>query len=287
VSPGTPLADRLVDGTVDDDGTAPADAPRSPLTQPSSDPPGPAGARPLTGVAVREVLARLALFSQLDPEHLDVVHAGTRQRRLARGEVLFHAGEPCTAFFCVVSGQVKLTLSAPDGGEKVLEIISAGETFGEAVMFAGRPYPVSATALLGTVLLTIPATVVLDLVADDPIFARRMLAGMSVRLHTMINDVEAISLRTGTHRVVGLLLGLAGDPSADGPAGPYPVLPPVTVTLTAGKAVLASRLNLTPETFSRSLRELTAAGLITVRGRQIVLLDQAGLAAAAGAGPAG
>ena len=253
------------------------------MTKPPPGPAGPVGDSPLAGVAVREVLAGLALFSQLDPEHLDLVHAGTRQRRLARGEVLFHAGDPCTAFFCVASGQVKLTLSAPDGGEKVLEIISAGETFGEAVMFAGRPYPVSAIALLGTELLTIPATVVLDLVAGDPIFARRMLAGMSVRLHTMINDVEAISLRTGTQRVVGLLLALAGDRSADRAGGPVPV----TVTLGAGKAVLASRLNLTPETFSRSLRELSAAGLIAVRGRQIVLLDRAGLAAAAGAGPTG
>jgi CRP-like cAMP-binding protein len=227
-------------------------------------------------LAVREVLGRLPLFSHLGPEQVALVQAGTRQRRLSRGEVLFHAGEPCAAFFCVVTGQVKLTLSGSDGTEKVLEIISAGETFGEAVMFAGRPYPVSATALLGSVLLTIESAVVLELVARDPMFARRMLAGMSVRLHTMINDLESISLRTGTQRVVGLLLGLAGEREGSGP---------VTVTLPAGKAVLASRLNLTPETFSRSLRELSAADLIAVRGRRITLLDPTGLGTAAGTGP--
>lgn len=223
--------------------------------------------------AVRDVLAALPLFSQLVPDQLDVVSAGARRVRLGRGEVLFHAGEPCTAFFVVVSGQVKLTLGAPDGGEKVLEIISAGETFGEAVMFAGRPYPVSAVGLLPTALLSVPSAVVLDLVAADPMFARRMLAGMAVRLHTMINDLEAISLRSGTQRVVGFLLGLAGDVPSPG-AG---------VTLPAGKAVLASRLSLSPETFSRTLRDLSGSGLIRVQGRRIQLLDPAGLAVAAGA----
>jgi CRP-like cAMP-binding protein len=229
---------------------------------------------------VHDVLARLPLFSQLGPAQLDLVSAGTRRRRLARGEVLFRAGDACTAFFCVVSGQVKLTLTAADGGEKVLEIISAGETFGEAVMFAGRPYPVSATALLATSLLRIPASVVLDLVAADPMFSRRMLAGMAVRLHTMINDLEAISLRTGTQRVAGLLLDLAGD-AADVPTEDLTAA--ADVTLPAGKAVLASRLNLTPETFSRTLRELSALGLIAVHGRRIALLDPAGLAAVIGA----
>jgi CRP-like cAMP-binding protein len=188
--------------------------------------------------------------------------------------VLFHAGEPCTAFFVVVSGQIKLTLTTPDGGEKVLEIISAGETFGEAVMFAGRPYPVSAVGLLPTSLLSVPASVVLDLVAADPMFARRMLAGMAVRLHTMINDVEAISLRSGAQRVAGFLLGLAGEHPRDG----------VEVVLPAGKAVLASRLSLTPETFSRTLRELSGADLIAVEGRRISLRDIRSLASAAGAG---
>jgi CRP-like cAMP-binding protein len=226
-----------------------------------------------TGAPVRDTLARLPLFSQLSPGQLDLVATGTRRVRLERGEVLFHAGDDCTAFFCVVTGQVKLTLSSPDGAEKVLEIIGAGETFGEAVMFAGRPYPVTATGLLPTVLLTVPAAVVLELVAADPMFARGMLAGMAVRLHTMINDVEALTLRTSTQRVAGLLLGLAGDrpgPGAD-------------LVLPAGKAVLASRLGLTAETFSRTLRDLTVAGVVAVQGRRLTLLDIHGLAIAAGA----
>lgn len=220
-------------------------------------------------MTTHEVLASLPLFSRLSPDELERVATGTRRTRLGRGQVLFRMGDPCDAFFAVVSGQMTLTLSTADGGEKVLEIISPGETFGEAVMFAGRPYPVTAAALLATDLLVIPAAVVLRLVETDPMFARHMLAGMAVRLHTMINDVEAISLRSGKQRVAGLLLDLAGDDPARGQV----------VTLPAGKGVMASRLNLTAETFSRTLRDLTAAGLISVSGGRIGLLDLDRLAA--------
>ncbi|MCL2466796.1 MAG: Crp/Fnr family transcriptional regulator [Micrococcales bacterium] len=223
---------------------------------------------------MREVLGRLPLFSRLDPDQLDQVASACRLVHLGRGEVLFHAGEPATAFFAVVSGQVKLALSSGDGPEKILELIRPGETFGEAVVFTGQPYPVTATGLASSQVLRI-ADVVTDLVDRDPTFARRMLAGMAVRLHTMVRDVAAVTLWSGRQRVVGFLLGLAGEDPGPG----------TIVQLPATKAVLASRLSLTPETFSRTLRELSDTGLIEVHGAQIVLLDPSALTPAAGPGP--
>jgi len=49
------------------------------------------------------------------------------------------------------------------------------------------------------------------------------------------------------------------------------------VTLHASKAVVASRLNLTPEHFSRILHDLAEHGLIEVQGRGITILDAAKL----------
>lgn len=220
---------------------------------------------------MREVLERLPLFSRLDPDQLDQVAAACRPVRLGRGEVLFHAGEAAAAFYAVVSGQVKLTLRSGDGAEKILELIRPGETFGEAVVFVGQRYPVTATGLVGSHLLRIPADLVTDLVDHDPTFARRLLAGMAVRLHTMVRDVAAVTLWSSRQRVVGFLLGLAGDDPGPG----------TVVRLPATKATLASRLSLTPETFSRTLRELSDAGLVEVHGAQIVLPDPAALTLAA------
>lgn len=225
-----------------------------------------------------EVLARLALFSQVSPEHLARLGDAVQRVRLRRGDVLFHRGQPCTGFFVVLRGQMKLALISAEGNEKVLEIISPGESFAEAAMFADRAFPVTASALAATDLLSIPSRAVLDLVDADPMLARRMLAGLSVRLHTMVADVAAMALHSGTQRVIGFLLGQVRPGGVGGGSQA-----PVRVRLPVGKAVLASRLSLTPETFSRVLRLLTEQGLVSVDGRDVVLHDPVRLAEYSGA----
>lgn len=212
-----------------------------------------------------DLLRNLPMFSRLTPDELSAIGAGCQRVELGKNEILFHRGDPSVGFFWVAAGQMELVVSSADGAEKVVEIIEMGETFGEAVMFAERPYPVTAKALLRTEVLRIGKDVVLELLDRDPSLARRMLTSMALRQHQLIRDVEAYSLRSGTQRVVGYLLG-----EADQEAEPVVVLP-------ARKHVLASRMNLTPETLSRVLRELSEARLIAVDGARIALLDVDGL----------
>ncbi|MBI4754981.1 MAG: Crp/Fnr family transcriptional regulator [Betaproteobacteria bacterium] len=215
------------------------------------------------------ILTRLPLFSQLTPEQIAQVGAGTRERRLAKGEVLFHKGDAARGFHVVVFGQIKLAFSSSQGQEKVIDIIGPHQSFGEAVMFMDRPYPVFAEALTDALLLHINRTTVFELLERDSSFARRMLAGLSQRLHMLVQDVESYSLRSSTQRVIGFLLQCAHG--GEGECGP------LEVDLPTSKQVIASRLNLTPETLSRIFHDLTAAGLISVHGRSIKVLDPAGL----------
>jgi CRP-like cAMP-binding protein len=225
-----------------------------------------------------DVLSRLALFSQVSPDQLLALSTAVQRVRLRRGQVLFHQGQPCAGFFVVLRGRMKLALGSAEGNEKVLELIGPGESFAEAAVFADRPYPVTASALEATGLLSIPGRAVLDLVDGEPMLARRMLAGLSVRLHTMVADVAAMALHSGTQRVIGFLLGQVQAGDGVGVAAPAPSGRPVRVRLPVGKAVLASRLSLTPETFSRVLRLLAEQGLVSVEGRDVVLHDPARLA---------
>jgi CRP-like cAMP-binding protein len=142
-------------------------------------------------------------------------------------------------------------------------VIGPRQSFGEAVMFMNRPYPVFAEALSDTLLLHVAQATVFEMLEKDPGFARAMLAGLSRRLHSLIEDVEAYSVRSGTQRVIGYLLQHVADEA--------PAAGDVTVTLPVSKQVLASRLNLTPETLSRVLHGLVEAGLIVVQGKQVTI----------------
>ena len=174
----------------------------------------------------------------------------------------------------MVSGQIKLFAISPQGQEKIIEIISAGSSFAEALMFLERPYIINAQTLSETVLLTVSRAAVLHEAQKDVQFCMRMLAGLSRRLHGLVNDVQAYALHSGVERVIGYLLrelpeNAHGNAHKEGAAN---------VVLPVSKATIASRLSMTPEYFSRVLHELEKEGLITIDKRDISIPDPQRLA---------
>jgi len=223
---------------------------------------------PPSKIKTSAFVANLPLFKELSPAEIGRIVAGTTELHVPRGEILFNKGAPCNGFHLVIYGQVKLSFVTPQGSEKVVEIIGPGMSFGEALMFMERPYIVMAQALADSLLLHVAKQTVFDELERNPGFARKMLAGVSRRLHGIISDLESYSLHSGTQRVIGYLLR-----QDEGQTGAQPY----AVTLPTSKAIVASRLNLTPEHFSRILHELAGAGLISVDGREIVIEDVARL----------
>ena len=218
-------------------------------------------------IKTRAFLANLAMFSEMGSAELDRIAAATVPLYFDKGQSIVQCGDPCTGFHLVVYGQVKLAFTSPQGVEKVLEIIRPGQSFGEALMFLDKPYLVFAQALADSMLLHIARHAVFEELGPNP-FGRRMLAGLSMRLHGLVRDVEAYTLRSGQERVIGYLLAELPEGAVSGPA---------QVRLVPGKSLLASRLNMTPEHFSRILHELAADGLIQVNGRSIRVPDVARL----------
>lgn len=204
------------------------------------------------------------MFREISTDEIDRVARACREIRAPKGTILFQKGDPSNGFYLVVQGQLKLTFLSHTGAEKIVEIISTGQTFGEAVMFMERPYPVYAQTLVDSLLLHISKSAVFEEIANNRSFALKMLAGLSIRLHGLIHDVAAYSLDTATQRLIGFLL--SQDLRENENHQP-------TIRLPAGKAVIASRLNISAETFSRMLHDLSESGLIEVQGRNIILLN--------------
>ncbi len=217
---------------------------------------------------VEEVLARLPMFRHVAPARLHRLARHAQLRQLAKDTLLYERGDPAEGCYVLVRGLVKLSLHAPDGAEKVLRLVGAGESFGESVLFDEQPQPVTARLLTDCELALLPAPALYELLGRDRAFARALLANLSQRIHALIADIEAYSLSSGTQRIAAYLCALAG-PSQSAPA---------RVRLPANKTVIASRLGITKETFSRLLHELTSQALVQVSRREIVLRDPRRLA---------
>ncbi len=211
--------------------------------------------------AVAEILAGLPEFRQVAPARLQQLARHAELRRVAKDTRLYERGDPPAGCFALASGLVALSLSASDGSAKVLRLVRPGETFAESVMFDPRPHPVSALALADSQVVFLPLAAITDLLEHDRTFMRAMLASLSQRIHMLIADIEAYSLASGTQRVAAYLHGLADPPSSS----------PARVRLPANKTVIASRLGVTKDTFSRLLHELSSQGLIEVCQREVVL----------------
>ncbi len=214
-------------------------------------------------------LAMLPLFQEMNSTELGRIAGGCQLRELARGDDVFKIGDRCGEFHVTVSGQIKLFAISPAGQEKIIEIVGPGNSFAEALMFTDRPYFINAQALTDSLLLSVSKASVLAEIERDPRFSMRMLAGLSRRLHGLVNDVQAYALHSGVERVIGYLM----RDLREGSAGGADEEQGQRVTLPVSKAAIASRLSMTPEYFSRVLHELEAKGLIVIDKRDIHIPD--------------
>jgi CRP-like cAMP-binding protein len=135
------------------------------------------------------------------------------------------------------------------------------------LVFTDKPYIVNAQALTDALVVSVHKSAITAEIARDGRFALRMLAGISRRLHGLVRDVQAYALDSGVQRVIGYLLRELPDDEAAAPDRVRQLSLPVS------KATIASRLSLTPEYFSRVLRELEAHGLIEVNKRDVRIPD--------------
>jgi CRP-like cAMP-binding protein len=223
-----------------------------------------------------DTLRRIHLFQAMDDAQVQAVRRSMRVRELDDGERLFDFGQPPLHFFYLRHGQIKLFRNSLDGSEKVIEVVRPGETFAEAVMFLRRAagYPVSAEAIVASCVWVFDSDTMVALLRDSVDTCFRLMASLSIRLRQQIDEIDRLTLHNATFRVATFLLDQV----------PADTAPGTEVHLSMPKSVLASRLAIQPETFSRILARLTRDGLLRVQRNDIVLEDLASLRALAESG---
>lgn len=215
---------------------------------------------------IAQRLSKFYMFSELQPAQIEKLAAGTKLVDASRGTILFNRGDIANGFYLLLEGQIKMGVISPQGDEKVIGLIQPGQSFGEAVLFMERTFPIYAQATLDSKLLLITRDAIFDILDNDTTVVRRMLAGISARNRQLVNNIESISLQNSTQRLIGYLIQISTDSPNPG-----------RVQLPASKYTIASMLNIAPETFSRVMLKLNNAGLIEVFGKEIVIINVDGL----------
>jgi CRP-like cAMP-binding protein len=206
-------------------------------------------------------LQDIAPLSQLGEEPLRHIAGGSLLRTLARGQILCEKGSRIGGFFCVLEGRIKLSAVNADGGERVLDLVLPGRVFGQAATVLDRPFPVLAQALTESQVLQVGRERVREAMERWPEVALALLRSLAQDCFRLIHDLEACCLMSAGERLADFLVKESESCLRSGDRA--------EVVLPVSKAVVASRLNLTPETFSRELHELAHRGLIEVDRRTV------------------
>jgi CRP/FNR family transcriptional activator FtrB len=207
-------------------------------------------AGPLLAAAAPEVRARLA--------------AASRPLVLPRGAAVFAQDAPAEHLHLLQQGSVGLSTREEGGVPTMVEILGPGDAFVVGAVMLGLPCPVSAVALAPCRLVLIPAAPFRAEALADPGLMEAAMAQMARQWRLLVDQVVDLKTRDATQRAARFLARRLA--SARG-----------AVDLPEPRAAIAARLGMTPESLSRALHGLEAAGLLRLQGRRVDVPDRAAL----------
>lgn len=183
---------------------------------------------------------------------------------LPRGAQILAQDAPADRLFILLQGSVGLSAAEEGGAATMVEILAAGEAFPIAAVLLQVPQPVSAIALAPCRLMAIPAAEVRAAAATDAGLMLAALDQMARQWRLLIDQVVDLKTRDATQRAARFLLRRLGAQRG-------------AVEIPEPRGAIAARLGMTPESLSRALHGLEAAGLLRLHGRRVDVPDRAAL----------
>ncbi|HZJ94700.1 MAG TPA: Crp/Fnr family transcriptional regulator [Thiopseudomonas sp.] len=215
----------------------------------------------------QQILREHHLFATLNDKQLTELLEDSQLLNLERGAYVFRQGDPCHSFGFIISGSVKVYRLSSDGQEKVFEVIGERSAFAEAMMFMDSgQYVVTAQTVLPTQLLMLSNATYTRLLRENSDTAMALLGALSMRIHQRLNEIEILSMKNATHRVIRYILSQALRACSRCNTDSF--------ELPIAKRLVAGHLSIQPETFSRIIHHLSDEGIIRVEGRLICILDR-------------
>ncbi|HZP17245.1 MAG TPA: Crp/Fnr family transcriptional regulator [Terriglobales bacterium] len=215
---------------------------------------------------VRQVLAKVQIFSGLSDSEMDFLARRVMARNYSAGQIVFHEGDPCSGLYVVAAGQIRIYKTSPNGREQVLSIDGPGSSVAELPVFDGGNYPASVAAMEDATLLFVSKKDFQELCLTHPQVALKVLRVVGARLRRLVGIIEELSFTTVRHRLGAFLLRLARKEGMAAGNG-------VAVVLPASNQELAAQLGTVRELVSRNLSRLQSEGLIEIDGRNVIIHD--------------
>lgn len=211
-------------------------------------------------------LRNISLFNGCDDAFFDAIQDSAQQKTYGKGQILFVHEDTAERFYLIQSGWVKLFRETLDGTQAVVDILPPGHIFGETSIFENGAYPYTAEIIEPSQIISFPLAQLKTEIEENNKLALSMLSSMARYRRQQDKEIEHLSLQNASQRIGCFLLRLTNQDEEGA----------VTIHLPYDKTLVASRLGMQPETFSRALAKLRDKTGIKVKGATVQMesIDQ-------------
>ncbi|MFW0777768.1 MAG: Crp/Fnr family transcriptional regulator [Rickettsiales bacterium] len=211
------------------------------------------------------LLEQVPFFSGLSHNILAYFIEHAREEKVPKGKLLALQGDPAKYFYLVQEGWVKLFRETLDGQEAVIDVLTTNNIFGETAVFDGGHYSWSAQAVDDVRLMVWPTSILQQQAQQHNQVAMNILRSTALYREQRDQEIEHLKTQNAPQRIGCLLLRLC---LAEQYKNNHAV-----VHLPYDKSLIALRLGMKSETFSRALNTLKKETGITIKGAAIHVPD--------------
>jgi CRP-like cAMP-binding protein len=210
---------------------------------------------------LKDVLVRQSLFARASENLLDTFVQAAQVVTLKKGDTLFLQDDDADAFYIVLTGWLKLFRETLDGNEAVIDMVTNGHIFAETSILEDGVHSFGASAIEDVKVLRLPTALLKKAITEDNGMALSMLTSLSRHRKRQTREIESLTLQNASQRIGCFLLRLCHQDDSG----------PIELRLPYDKSLIAARLGMKSETFSRALNKLREETGIAVKGATVVI----------------
>lgn len=208
-------------------------------------------------------LKNLPLFAQLGDEEIYSLSARVSLRNYPKNTILVSEGDETDSLFIIESGKVKVYLSDEEGKEVIINMLEAGDYFGEIALLDDKPRSASVMTLGDSRLWMISKKDFEVWLLQYPQIALLLLRDMSNRLRLLTDNVKSLALMDVYGRVARTLLNLAKEKDDK-----------LVIEQKLTQQDIANMVGASREMVSRIMKDLVAGGYISNERASIVIHER-------------
>ncbi len=211
-------------------------------------------------------LARIALFQCLTPAEIERLETIVHRQSFKSHAVVFFEDDTSDSLYGVITGAVKVYRTTDSGEERILDILGAGDVFGEYSLIDGHPRSASVSTLEPSTLVSISHTEFRRFVTEASDLLWRVLELFTDRMRRQTREMMEFSRRDVSFRLVSILLKLAdkcGRSSGEGR----------TIPLVLSAESLAEMVASSADRVTRLLNRFQSEGLIGLTRDELIVFD--------------